>query len=110
MGRIRSRISAIETDSTYLWIHHKQHLKYVSSLNQRCWGFSGLQFLVYCLAGALQMEYIRRLLVGPRKPNNTGGGPKVKNNNIMPSSTGGISHTIKPRGSDSSSMVGMGML
>merc|ERR1711920_296924 len=56
----------IQTESTYLWIRQKSHMKTIESIHSRVVSFCGLELVIICAVSAFQVYYIKGLLSNRR--------------------------------------------
>merc|ERR1712087_910198 len=52
----------IQTESTYLWIRQKSHMKTIESIHNRVLSFCCIEFLILIGISAFQVYYIKGLL------------------------------------------------
>lgn len=60
--RVEKTLLDIQTESTYLWIRQKSHMKAVESIHTRVLAFCVLEFLILCGISGFQVFYIKGLL------------------------------------------------
>merc|ERR1711879_233449 len=59
---IEKNLVDIQTESTYLWIRQKSHMKAVDSIHTRVLSFCFLEFLILLGVSGFQAYYIKNLL------------------------------------------------
>jgi hypothetical protein len=59
---IEKNLQDIQTESTYLWIRQKSHMKTVESIHRRVFWFCVVEFLILVGISAFQVYYIKQLL------------------------------------------------
>jgi len=59
---IEKNLQDIQTESTYLWIRQKSHMKTVESIHRRVFWFCVVEFLILVGISAFQVFYIKGLL------------------------------------------------
>lgn len=59
---IERTLKDIQTESTYLWIRQKSHMKAVESIHQRVFWFCFVEFLILIGVSGFQVYYIKGLL------------------------------------------------
>ena len=66
MSAIDSTLKEIQSESSYLWIKQKSHMKAVSSINSKIYWYYLFEFLVLVVVSSIQIYYIRGLLSNRR--------------------------------------------
>uniref|UniRef100_A0A0G4FSA1 GOLD domain-containing protein n=1 Tax=Chromera velia CCMP2878 TaxID=1169474 RepID=A0A0G4FSA1_9ALVE len=62
MSKIEMSLKDIQSESTYMWIRQRSHMKAVESTNGKVFWFSLLELLVLCVISAFQIYFIKGLL------------------------------------------------
>lgn len=62
VGVIEKNLQDIQTESTYLWIRQKSHMKTVESIHRRVFWFCVVEFLILVGLSYFQVHYIKSLL------------------------------------------------
>merc|ERR1719183_2932553 len=62
MQVIERTLKDIQTESTYLWIRQKSHMKTVESIHRRVFWFCVVEFLILVAISGFQVYYIKGLL------------------------------------------------
>lgn len=66
MGAIEATLKEIQSESSYLWIKQKSHMKAVSSINSKVYWYYLFEFVVLLVVSSIQIYYIRSLLSNRR--------------------------------------------
>jgi hypothetical protein len=66
IGYIDTALREIQSESSYLWIKQKSHMKAVTAINSRVFWYHLIQFLVLLLVSSVQIYYIRGLISNRR--------------------------------------------
>jgi len=63
---IETSMKEIQSESSYLWIKQKSHMKAVSAINSRVFWYHMFQFLILIAVSSVQIYYVRGLLSNRR--------------------------------------------
>lgn len=66
IGYIENALREIQSESSYLWIKQKSHMKAVTNINSRVFWYHLAQFLILVVVSSVQIYYIRGLLSNRR--------------------------------------------
>lgn len=66
MSSIESTLKEIQSESSYLWIKQKSHMKAVSAINSKIYWYYLFEFIVLLVVSSIQIYYIRGLLSNRR--------------------------------------------
>lgn len=64
--RVEAALKEIQSESSYLWIRQKSHMKAVSSINSRVYWYFLFEFLILLAVSSVQIYYVRGLLSNRR--------------------------------------------
>jgi p24 family protein beta-1 len=66
IAQIENTLKEVQSESAYLWIKQKSHMREVSSINSKVFWYHMLEFLVLVVVSSVQIYYIRGLLSSRR--------------------------------------------
>ena len=66
ISAIEATLREIQSESSYLWIKQKSHMKAVSSINSKVYWYYLFEFVVLLIVSSIQIYYIRGLLSNRR--------------------------------------------
>jgi len=66
IGYIENALREIHSESSYLWIKQKSHMRAVSTINTRVFWYHLIQFLIIVAVSSVQIYYIRGLISNRR--------------------------------------------
>ena len=66
IARIEASLKEIQSESSYLWIKQKSHMKAVSAINSRVYWYYLFEFLILLVVSSVQIYYVRGLLSNRR--------------------------------------------
>jgi hypothetical protein len=66
VSRIESSMREIQSESAYLWIKQKSHMRAVNDINSRVFWYHTIQFIILVAVSSVQIYYVRGLLTNRR--------------------------------------------
>jgi hypothetical protein len=64
--RVEASLKEIQSESSYLWIRQKSHMKAVSTINSRVYWYFLFEFFILLAVSSVQIYYVRGLLSNRR--------------------------------------------
>ena len=66
ISQIETALKEVQSESSYLWIKQKSHMKAVGSINSRVFWYHLAEFVILIVVSSVQIYYIRGLLSNRR--------------------------------------------
>lgn len=66
ISKVDSLLKEIQSESSYMWIKQKSHMKAVSAMNSGIYWYYLIEFILLLVVSSIQIYYVRRLLSNKR--------------------------------------------